>query len=80
MDLTDAEREFLDGMRAITLDEGGHEIFVGLTAEDSLVYLALSRRDQKGRLAGAELDRFRELHGRHEAARGALVAGKAHQP
>ncbi|WP_062204242.1 hypothetical protein [Aureimonas sp. AU12] len=77
MDLTDGEREFLEGMRAITIDAGGHEIFVGLTAEESPIYLALSRRDQKGELTGTELDRFRELHARHETARGAIVDGKA---
>jgi len=76
MNLTDAEREFLEAMRAITIDEGGHEIYVGLTPEESEAYLLLARRDQSGELEGAELERFRAMHARHEAARQAIVEGK----
>lgn len=76
IDLTNDERELLRGMRAVTLDAEGQEVFVGLTAEESEVYLPLSRRHEGGEDMTSDL-RFAELHARHEQARQTIVAGKA---
>ncbi|WP_062018429.1 hypothetical protein [Aureimonas sp. AU4] len=76
MNLSEAEQAFLRGMRAITLDAEGREIFVGLTAEESEEYLDLSRRNEHGEAMSAN-PRYLELHGRHEAERERIVAGEA---
>ncbi len=76
MDLTEAEHAFLRGMRAITLDEDGREIFVGLTPAESEEYLVLSRRNESGE-AMSENPRFLELNARHEGERERIVAGEA---
>ncbi|MBB3951930.1 hypothetical protein [Aureimonas jatrophae] len=76
MDLNEAEQAFLRGMRAITLDEQGREIFVGLTPDESVEYLGLSRRNEQGEDMSAN-PRYLELHQRHEAERERIVAGEA---
>lgn len=76
LDLTDEEREFLRAMRAVTLDQDGREIFVGLTADESEAYLPLSRRNESGEdLSGNA--RFMALHAKHEAQRQRVVDGEA---
>jgi hypothetical protein len=76
MDLGDLEREHLRGMRAITIDAGGEEIFVGLTAEESLEYLALSRRNENGEAMSRD-ERFVDLQLKHEEARQHIMKGDA---
>ena len=74
MDLTDQERETLRAMRAITINDEGHEIFVGLDADESTEFLHLSRRNEGGEdLSSTE--RFMHLRNRHEEARQQIVAG-----
>ena len=75
MDLTDGEQEILRGMRAITLDKDGYEVFVGLTASESEEFLALSRRNDAGENLSDD-PRFRELQQRHEAERQRIVMGE----
>lgn len=78
MDFGDMEREFLEAMRAITINERGEEVYVGLTLAESIEFLALTRRDESGfGLPDAERRRFLELRERHEAARQEIVEGRA---
>lgn len=76
MDLTAAEEEFLRGMRAITLDGEGRQVFVGLSAEESVTFLDLTRRNEAGEDMSAD-PRYQALHERHEAARQRIVNGEA---
>ncbi|WP_062015099.1 hypothetical protein [Aureimonas sp. AU4] len=76
MDLTDTERAFLRGMRAITLHADGYEVFVGLSSSESDEYLVLSRRNEAGEdMSGSE--RFLFLNGLHETHRQSIVLGQA---
>lgn len=76
LDLTDDERQFLRGMRAVTLDGEGRETFVGLTADESEAYLPLSRRNEGGEdMSGDE--GFVRLNAKHEAQRQRIVMGEA---
>ncbi len=76
MDISDDEREFLRGMRALTIGDDGHEVFVGLNAEESEEFWALTRRNESGEDMNA-VPRFKELRDRHEAARLEIVEGRA---
>jgi len=76
MDMTDDEREYWRGMRALTMNEAGYEVFVGLDAAESERFLGLSRRHE----AGEDLNddqAYRALRERHEAARQEVVNGRA---
>ena len=74
MDLTDQERETLRAMRAITINDQGHEIFVGLSADESLEFLDFSRRNEGGEDLSST-KRFMHLRDRHEEARQQIVGG-----
>lgn len=76
MDLTDDETEMLRAMRAVTIDDQGAEVFVGLDGEESVEFLAMSRRHEAGEDMIA-LPRFLLLRERHEAARQEIVEGRA---
>ena len=76
MDLTTMEEEFLRGMQAITLNPEGQQVFVGLSAEESVEFLHLTRRDESGENMSND-PRFRDLRERHEAARQRIVKGEA---
>ncbi len=76
MDLNENEEEFLRGMRALTLDEEGAQVFVGLSAAESEEFLRLSRRDEAGESMSAD-PRFQALRERHEEARQRIVNGEA---
>lgn len=70
MDLSDGEREFLTAMQAVKIDADGVEVYVGLTAEESGEFLALTRVDEApGKLDEAAAARLLELRRKHEAER-----------
>ena len=76
--LSDGERGYLQGMRALTIDVHGRECFVGLTFDESIWYVTDTKR-RRGDVSPEEEDqadaRFDELSDRHDAARmGILVA------
>lgn len=75
MNFTDGEREMLRGMRAVTTDGEGHEIYVGLDRGESEEFLTLSRRNEAGEDMSSD-PRFADLHRRHEDARQRIVAGE----
>jgi hypothetical protein len=68
-EFTDSERAYLIEMRAITTDAQGREVLVGLSLEETAVYMAHCRafltgdRDRDGR------DAYLRLHDKHERAR-----------
>ncbi len=76
MDLKPDEEEFLRGMQAITMNDEGHQVFVGLSAEESQTFLELSRRNEAGEDLSAD-PRFRALRERHEETRQRIVRGEA---
>lgn len=76
MDITGDEREFWRGMRALTINDHGDEVFVGLDAQESEEFLALSRRNETGEdMTG--LPAFKALSEKHEAARQEIIKGRA---
>ncbi|WP_185983815.1 hypothetical protein [Aureimonas mangrovi] len=77
MNLTDEERETLRAMRAITIDENGSEIFVGLDPAESDELLAFTRRDEAEGVSTSD-PRFRTLREKHEAEREAIAQGQEH--
>jgi hypothetical protein len=76
MDFQDGEREFLTANRALKIDEDGIERYVGLTADESAQYLALSRANDAGGLAPADQGRYATLHDKHETARQVYARGE----
>lgn len=77
MEFTDSEREFLRAMRAITINDQGYEVYVGLSHEESEIYRDLAQRDDRGETMSAEERRvFDELHMRHEKTREEAEDGK----
>ena len=74
MNLTDEEREMLRAMRAVTINQEGHEVFVGLDAHESVEFLDLDRRNESGENMQLS-SRYILLKERHEAARQQIVEG-----
>ena len=73
---TDAEREIRSQDRAIVLNQAGREVLVGLTEEETAVYMDYMRRYGLNKRLWtrthpnpAERETFLELHNRHETAR-----------
>jgi hypothetical protein len=70
---TDAERAYLNEMRAITTNPQGQEVLVGLTEEETAFYMThtrqflTERRDRDGKA------RYLELHDKHERGRFAVL-------
>jgi len=64
---TDDERTYLSDMEAITYDEHGQEVLVGLTREETEDYLELTRKLKNK--SHDERGRYLELHDKHEMAR-----------
>lgn|SRR5690606_37695298 len=79
LELDDGERMALRQNRALGTDKAGNEIFVGLSREESLDYLAYRRQSSLVmRAAGIRPDKERRLHGmalreKHERARLQIV-------
>jgi hypothetical protein len=77
MEFTDSEREFLRAMRAITINDQGYEVYVGLSHEESEIYHDLAHRDDRGEtMSAAEQKTFETLHARHEKTREDAETGK----
>ncbi len=77
MDISDDEREFLHGMRALEINEAGDEVYVGLSRAESVEFLGLMRQYEAGTLPPGSTERFEALRKRHEETRRAIVAGEA---
>ena len=78
MDISDSDRQFLSAMRALTMDEHGNEVYVGLDVAESVAFNALSRLNDDGAaMPDTDTARFHALRTKHERARQAIVDGKA---
>lgn len=65
---TDTERAYLSEMRALTTDSQGREHLVGLTLDETALYMRCVRdRSRKG--SREDTKRFVQLHDKHELAR-----------
>ena len=77
---TEAEREIRTRDRAIVLNKVGHEVLVGLTEDETALYMDYMRRYglnkrlwTRARPDKAEREAFLELHNKHETARLAAI-------
>jgi len=81
---TDAERVIRSADRAICLNEAGREVLIGLTEEETAVYMDYVRRYglnkrlwTRARPDKAERETLLELHNKHETARLAAIGPRA---
>lgn len=65
--LTEVEKHFLMEIRAISTDEHGNDVFVGLTSSESERYHFLS--NSRKHLESSESEEYWALHEKHERAR-----------
>jgi hypothetical protein len=78
---TESERAWHREMRGLTMDEQGREGLVGLTMEETELYVTYARR----RIAGqrdsdrTNRDRYLELRRKHETARIEIIANDRRQ-
>lgn len=78
LDLNDAERDYLTGTRALTVNAAGDEVLVGLTADET-AFLMLRMRQFLRNERDHDRERrkrFLELRARHELARYAVIAAE----
>ena len=76
MDFQNGEREFLTANRAVKIDEDGIERYVGLTEDESVEYLGLSRANDAGGLEVSDAVRYATLHEKHENDRQVYARGE----
>ena len=81
---TEAEREIRTKDRAIVVNQVGREVLVGLTEEETAVYMDYMRRYglnqrlwTRARPDKAERKTFLELHNKHETTRLSTIRRKA---
>ena len=68
-EFTESERAYLKEMRAISTDSQGREVLVGLTVEETALYMAHSRAFLSGNRDRDNRDAYLRLHDKHERAR-----------
>ena len=68
-DLPEEEQNYFREMRAIVKDDEGREVLVGLTAEESSVYLSYLQRMKTGQRDAEETAEYLRLHEKHNNAR-----------
>ena len=66
---TDADRTYLNGMRALSTDSAGREVLVGLSFEESEFYMAYANQRMQGHKDRPNSKRYLELSEKHERAR-----------
>jgi hypothetical protein len=64
-----ADLSHLDAATAFSTDAGGHRILVGLTLQETEEHLRYIADRDAGQDTPAQVQRNRELHGKHEVAR-----------
>jgi len=74
--LTDEQRAHLTEMRALTTDEQGREVLVGLTHAETVFYLEYGRRRIAGERSTKDRERYLELHEQHERARQQILGAE----
>lgn len=70
---TDEERAYLTEMRAIIIDTQGKEVLVGLSLEETAIYIEYGRNKINGQYDLANGDIYLELHDKHEKIRMAVI-------
>lgn len=70
---TDAEREYLKEMHALSVDSAGREVLAGLTFEETASYMAHSRKFRAGIRDREYRKEYLRLHEKHEKARLQLI-------
>jgi len=73
---TDAERDVLNEMRALSTDSEGREILVGLTIEETVFCMEYVRNRMQGHNDSQNGARYLELHEKHECARFAVLGAE----
>ncbi|UUC49148.1 hypothetical protein NOX82_25190 [Pseudomonas citronellolis] len=75
LDISDADRAYLNELRALSIDSLGNEIFVGLTLEESNRFAVLSKRGlMSGDRRFDDGEEYLTLHDKHEMARMRVLA------
>jgi hypothetical protein len=75
---SDAERAFLTEMWAITKDDQGREFLVGLTIEETSIYMTLAHKYLSKHLNDEESQIYLKLHDKHEHARLEVIGTEAY--
>lgn len=73
---TEAERVYLTEMRAITKDSQGREILVGLTLDETTVYMDFVRKSRTGEHDCGDAEVYLRLNEKHERARFAVLGAE----
>lgn len=71
---------YLTEMRAVTTDENGEQVLVGLSASETAEYFAYSEGRLNGTITGGDHElgaRYLELHDKHEPARIQVICAEA---
>lgn len=78
MEFDPGEREYLLDQRMLTTDVHGHEVYTGLTVEESAEFFALTRREtmEAGRQSAAERDRYLALNAKVQAAKFEVIGAE----
>ncbi|MBY6346322.1 hypothetical protein E5C31_10150 [Providencia rettgeri] len=73
------ERAYLSGIHALSQDQDNNEVFVGMTAAESVWYANYVQQSYKGEVTrGDEAEaRYLALHDQHEQARCAVLAAES---
>jgi len=75
---SDAERAFLTEMWAITKDDQGREFLVGLTIEETSIYMTLAHKHLSDHLDHEDGQTYLKLHEKHESARLQVIGAEAY--
>ena len=75
---TDADRIYLNEMRAITTNTKGEEILVGLTLQQTEFYMEFSNRSltSNQRTSDEDRNRYLDLNEKHEKERLSILAAE----
>ena len=65
----DSEKAYLTEMRALTIDSQGRDVLVGLSFEETEIYVNHSRAFLKGDRDRENRDLYLQLHEKHERVR-----------
>ena len=75
---TDADRVYLNEMRALTTNSEGEEVLVGLTHQETKFFMEFSNKRLSGsqRSSDEDRDRYLNLNEKHEKERLSILAAE----
>ncbi len=76
-EFTEGDREYLREMRALSTDQQGREVLVGLTLEETIRYMSHLRGRLEPGGTRDDTDDYLRLHDKHEAARVAVIVAES---